>query len=92
MHSEKTTIDEGFLPEPKYNKNVELDSGFLSVSLANSNEGSNHKQVIYIDKLNEKKLVRRLDWRIMPLFCIFYFADFLDRANIGNATYVNTLY
>ncbi|KAI8089247.1 major facilitator superfamily domain-containing protein [Halteromyces radiatus] len=33
----------------------------------------------------EKKIVRRLDWRIMPLFCVFYFADFLDRANIGNA-------
>ncbi|KAI8070524.1 major facilitator superfamily domain-containing protein [Gilbertella persicaria] len=35
---------------------------------------------------DEKKLVRRLDLRIMPLFCLFYFADFLDRANIGNAT------
>ncbi|KAI8379268.1 major facilitator superfamily domain-containing protein [Radiomyces spectabilis] len=38
------------------------------------------------DSNEEKKLVRRMDWHIMPLFCIFYFTDYLDRANIGNAT------
>ena len=35
---------------------------------------------------DEKELVKALDLRIMPLFCLFYFADSLDRANIGNAT------
>ncbi|KAK4521500.1 glycine hydroxymethyltransferase shm1 [Mucor velutinosus] len=34
----------------------------------------------------EKKITRIIDCRMMPLFCIFYFVDFLDRANIGNAT------
>ncbi|KAG0767996.1 hypothetical protein G6F57_003513 [Rhizopus arrhizus] len=34
----------------------------------------------------QKRLLRKLDLRIMPLFCLFYFVDFLDRANIGNAT------
>lgn len=34
----------------------------------------------------EKKILKALDLRMMPLFCIFYFVDFLDRANIGNAT------
>jgi hypothetical protein len=38
-----------------------------------------------INKEQEKKLVRKLDWHILPLYCTFYFADFLDRANIGNA-------
>ncbi|KAI8888239.1 MFS general substrate transporter [Backusella circina FSU 941] len=33
-----------------------------------------------------KKVTRIIDYRMMPLFCIFYFVDFLDRANIGNAT------
>ncbi|ORX51665.1 MFS general substrate transporter, partial [Hesseltinella vesiculosa] len=33
----------------------------------------------------EKKIVRALDMRMMPWFCLFYFTDFLDRANIGNA-------
>lgn len=36
----------------------------------------------------EKKITRIIDCRMLPLFCIFYFVDFLDRANIGNATQV----
>ncbi|KAI9498837.1 major facilitator superfamily domain-containing protein [Zychaea mexicana] len=34
----------------------------------------------------EKKIVRALDRHLMPLFCVFYFTDYLDRANIGNAS------
>lgn len=34
----------------------------------------------------EKKIRKTIDFRMMPLFCIFYFVDYLDRANIGNAT------
>jgi hypothetical protein len=36
--------------------------------------------------LEEKNILKTLDRRMMPLFCLFYFVDFLDRANIGNAT------
>ncbi|KAI9008783.1 major facilitator superfamily domain-containing protein [Phycomyces nitens] len=36
-------------------------------------------------QIQEAKIVRALDIHIMPLFCIFYFTDHLDRANIGNA-------
>lgn len=35
--------------------------------------------------MEEKNILKTLDRRMMPLFCIFYFVDFLDRANIGNA-------
>ncbi|KAI8388256.1 major facilitator superfamily domain-containing protein [Radiomyces spectabilis] len=35
--------------------------------------------------IKEKQLVKSLDNHLLPLFCIFYFADYLDRANIGNA-------
>lgn len=31
----------------------------------------------------EKKLVRKLDWRILPCTWILYLLGFLDRANIG---------
>ncbi|CAG7846391.1 Uncharacterized transporter C1039.04 [Serendipita indica DSM 11827] len=33
----------------------------------------------------EKALVRRLDWHIVPLVTILYLSNFIDRANIGNA-------
>ncbi|KAK0650014.1 major facilitator superfamily transporter [Cercophora newfieldiana] len=33
----------------------------------------------------EKKLLRRLDFKLIPWLCILYLLAFLDRANIGNA-------
>lgn len=38
-----------------------------------------------IDSGKEQKLVRKFDFRLMPLFCVLYFLSFLDRSNIGNA-------
>ncbi|KAI7849476.1 major facilitator superfamily domain-containing protein [Circinella umbellata] len=34
----------------------------------------------------QEQLVRKIDLHVIPLFCTFYFVDFLDRSNIGNAT------
>lgn len=85
--------DEGYLDleasKGKERSCVEFDSGFSCVSLDNNSTSFTElKAVQQISPQDEKKLVRTLDIRIMPLFCLFYFADFLDRANIGNATYV----
>ncbi|KAF7531385.1 hypothetical protein G7054_g8918 [Neopestalotiopsis clavispora] len=33
----------------------------------------------------ETRVVRKLDWNLMPLFFVFYMLAFLDRGNIGNA-------
>lgn len=33
--------------------------------------------------LEEKKLVRKLDWRILPCTWVLYLLGYLDRANIG---------
>lgn len=33
----------------------------------------------------EKKLVRKLDFKLIPWLCLLYLASFLDRTNIGNA-------
>ncbi|KAI1759332.1 MFS general substrate transporter [Hypoxylon sp. FL1150] len=33
----------------------------------------------------DRKLVRRLDWILIPWLCILYLLAFLDRTNIGNA-------
>ncbi|TFY62669.1 hypothetical protein EVJ58_g3717 [Rhodofomes roseus] len=35
--------------------------------------------------LEEKRLVRKLDVRIMPIACILYLFAYLDRSNLGNA-------
>lgn len=44
--------------------------------------GSSH---VYIDPEKEKKVVRKLDMFIVPVFMITYLFSFLDRSNLGNA-------
>jgi hypothetical protein len=39
----------------------------------------------YIDPVAEKKLLRKLDWKLIPWLCLLYLISFLDRTNIGNA-------
>ncbi|KAL8837974.1 MAG: hypothetical protein Q9176_005322 [Flavoplaca citrina] len=47
--------------------------------------GKQAAHVPEIDYAAEKKLVRKLDLRIIPLFMLLYLFSFLDRVNIGNA-------
>jgi hypothetical protein len=38
-----------------------------------------------VDKETEKRLLRKLDLRIIPMVCWIYLNNFIDRVNIGNA-------
>jgi hypothetical protein len=33
----------------------------------------------------EKRLVRKLDWKLLPILTVLYLLSFLDRSNLGNA-------
>lgn len=46
-------------------------------------------EAVYIDHAAEKKLVRKLDWYIIPTVMTTYLLCFLDRVNIGNARLYN---
>lgn len=35
--------------------------------------------------VDERKLIRRIDWHIVPWVAVLYLLNFLDRGNIGNA-------
>ena len=35
--------------------------------------------------VDERKLVRKLDWRLIPWLSFLYLLSFLDRTSIGNA-------
>lgn len=37
------------------------------------------------DKVAERKLLRKVDIRVLPVLWILYLVNFIDRANIGNA-------
>ncbi|KAF2638129.1 MFS general substrate transporter [Massarina eburnea CBS 473.64] len=58
-------------------KEVTLNDGEVSPSFSSG-------EPIH-DKAAERRLVRKLDLRIIPILWILYLVNFLDRANIGNA-------
>ncbi|OAQ67226.1 MFS allantoate transporter [Pochonia chlamydosporia 170] len=39
-----------------------------------------------LDPQQEKRLVRRIDWHIMPLICIVYFLQYIDKTSISYAS------
>ncbi|CAB4387089.1 unnamed protein product [Rhizophagus irregularis] len=49
-------------------------------------EEHNNKEETFVEnKEFEKKLLRKIDLRVMPLLTLLYLLSFLDRVNIGNA-------
>lgn len=40
---------------------------------------------IETDPVEAKRILRKVDWRIIPLLQFLYMLTFLDRVNIGNA-------
>ena len=35
--------------------------------------------------IDERKLMRKIDWHVVPWLSVLYLLNFLDRGNIGNA-------
>ena len=38
-----------------------------------------------VSDVDEEKLVRKIDWRLLPWLSLLYLLSFLDRTSIGNA-------
>lgn len=55
-------------------------------SLSDTN-GESPRVVSEVDTegIDEKKLMRRIDFHIIPWLALLYFLNFMDRGNIGNA-------
>ncbi|KUJ10459.1 major facilitator superfamily transporter [Mollisia scopiformis] len=54
-------------------------------TVAASSEGSVGPAVSHYGQEATHRLLRKLDWRLLPFLCLIYMLCFLDRTNIGNA-------
>lgn len=90
-HSEKGRVSTEFIEHTGSRSPITVEDGS-----AHGLQGSTEKDVPLtqedIDWTNEfaeseraRKLVRRLDWKLIPILVVIYLASFLDRGNIGNA-------
>ena len=48
-------------------------------------ESSSQSSDLGFDETATRKLVRKIDWVLLPFLALLYLLSFLDRTNIGNA-------
>ncbi|KAI0094965.1 major facilitator superfamily domain-containing protein [Irpex rosettiformis] len=48
-----------------------------------------YRPEVDISEIDERKLMRRIDWHVVPWLAVLYLLNFLDRGNIGNARLYN---
>jgi len=46
---------------------------------------------IDMSDIDEKKLMRKVDWHVIPWLALLYLLSYLDRGNVGNARVRNSL-
>ena len=51
----------------------------------NTEKPPSSKSGIDISNVDERKLLRKLDWQLIPWLTFLYLLSFLDRSSIGNA-------
>ena len=44
-----------------------------------------YRPEVDISTVDERKLIRKIDWHVVPWFAVLYLLSFLDRGSIGNA-------
>ncbi|KAL7912456.1 MFS general substrate transporter [Trichoderma velutinum] len=71
-------MDYGEKPIEEQRDDVEI------VSFANERDEYEHL-ITKFDTKRQKKLLRKIDWRLLPVLTVFYLISFMDRSNIGNA-------
>ena len=66
--------------EPQDTEHREIQSGY----------GEKEAAAVYnvhvdVSDIDEAKLIRKIDWRLLPWLSFLYLLSFLDRTSIGNA-------
>ena len=69
---------------------MSLDSGSIKEVAEKADvtavvEPQTYRPEVDTSSIDEHKLMRRIDWHVVPWLAILYLLNFLDRGNIGNA-------
>ncbi|KAJ0286121.1 hypothetical protein CBS470a_005995 [Colletotrichum nupharicola] len=65
--------------------NVDKGSNFVHQEIAGELTPEDQAFIDNFPEYRKKRVMRKLDWRLVPLLGLLYLISFLDRANIGNA-------
>ncbi|KAK3072229.1 High-affinity nicotinic acid transporter [Teratosphaeriaceae sp. CCFEE 6253] len=68
-----------------FGEKTERDSPASSLDNAHAHDYDDDLEVVCPPHTTERKLVRKIEMRVVPCLCIMYLLAFLDRVNIANA-------
>ncbi|EFE36463.1 uncharacterized protein ARB_03984 [Trichophyton benhamiae CBS 112371] len=72
-------------PETEMREDVERNNGPDVSEKHDSELRSTSSSEPDFSDINEKKVIRKMDMRLIPALALLYLLSFLDRGNIGNA-------
>ena len=61
------------------------DEVFVVPALESKAESQLASEDAAADGIDERKLMRKIDWHLIPWLALLYLLNFLDRGSIGNA-------
>lgn len=74
-----TAIRSGSIPEKVLQHSHDADEAMKAFQ---GHEG----EVITIDEATNKRLLRRIDWNLMPIMCVIYGLQYLDKTTLSYAS------
>ncbi|KAM0310842.1 hypothetical protein ACHAPQ_012453, partial [Fusarium lateritium] len=69
-------------------KDVEAIASHLDNAPTRNNQGLSAEDMEFVANFSEekkKKVLAKIDWRLMPMLAVLYLVTYIDKANIGNA-------
>ena len=84
-------MEEKPTPSPPSNGDIEMEKASSSqaehkdIQDASKEAYAPHDDFIYPTPQEEAAVIRKIDWRLMPLVFVLYMLSVLDRSNLGNA-------
>ena len=63
----------------------EVDGKVGSPASYSSDREEYEALLVKFDKTRENALMRKIDWRLLPVLALFYLLSYMDRTNMGNA-------
>ncbi|THH33543.1 hypothetical protein EUX98_g636 [Antrodiella citrinella] len=70
-------------------ESVVQDTKLVSVRSREQLDDTVYHPEVDISSVDERKLLRKIDWHVVPWLAVLYLLNFLDRGNIGNARLYN---
>jgi hypothetical protein len=88
-HDSAVSSEQADIPPPRYEGEVitssEKHGTAAEIAIGKHHDPNWDGEGVDFSNVDEKKVLRKMDMRLLPMLALLYLLSFLDRGNIGNA-------